>query len=317
MDHMAGRRFLVHFARFLVFLIALSPLAVVASETAPHPALWKISNGGSTVYVLGSLHILPPKYNWRAPEIEAAMRATDVFVFEVPIDDEALQHQKDFIIHNGILPRGTSLRAVLNRIEFQTYSRILEGTGLKPEIYTRFRPWLAAVLVGLAYVHGRDIATLTGVDDDLIDYAQSRGKELRYLETIEQQMQLLMFGDDIAQVKALKRMISSLPNSRTHSAEYVESWTQGDTTRFYGMIDSDFQGHEDARDLLLSNRNRVWLEPVKTLLAPGSRTAMITVGAAHLGGPKGLLTLLCQEGFEVQRVGANGAPDSNICGPRA
>ena len=114
----------------------------------------------------------------------------------MPVDDAATARQKEFIVKNGLLPRGASLRKVLNRIEFDTYSRVLIGAGLKPEHFTRYRPWLATVVVGLAYVHRRDLTMLRGVDDEIIEQAQAQGKELRYLEAIEDQMKLLVRGDD-------------------------------------------------------------------------------------------------------------------------
>jgi uncharacterized protein len=300
----------------LIVLFALLPAGVFAQAPPPSPALWKVRSGESTVYILGSLHILPPAFEWRTPQIESAIAASDIFVFEVPVDDDATQRQKDFIVKNGLLPRGASLRKVLNRIEFDTYSRVLIGAGLKPEHFTRYRPWLAAVVVGLAYVHRRDLTMLRGVDDEIIEQAQTQGKELRYLESIEDQMQLLVRGSDLAQVQALKRQLVSLPKAVLHTKDLVDTWARGDSDRFAAMIEEDFAGHVEAQDLLISNRNRDWVPSIAELLQSG-RTAMVTVGAAHIGGPKGLISLLCGEGHEVERVGTNGAPDTRACGPNS
>jgi uncharacterized protein YbaP (TraB family) len=79
------------------------------------------------------------------------------------------------------------------------------------------------------------------------------------------------------------------------------------------MIEQDFAGHVEAQDLLISNRNRAWVPSVAELLGSG-KTAMVTVGAAHVGGPKGLISLLCAAGHDVERVGINGAPDIQSCG---
>jgi uncharacterized protein len=296
-----------------VTLLLLLPAAVLAQSAASSPALWRIRNGASTVYVFGSLHILPQSFKWRAPEIDSAIAASDIFVFEVPVDDEATARQKEFIVKNGLLPAGASLRKVLNRIEFDTYSRVLLGAGLKPEHFTRYRPWLAAVVVGLAYVHRRDLTMLRGVDDEIIEQAQNEGKELRYLESIEDQMKLLLLGDDLAQVKALKRQLVSLPKSMSHTEDLVHTWAQGDADRFATMIEQDFAGHVEAQDLLISNRNRNWVPSVAQLLTT-NRTAMVTVGAAHIGGSKGLISLLCAAGHDVERVGVSGAPDTDACG---
>ena len=302
-------------AGFLIVLFVLLPAGVRAQSVIADPALWKVRSGPSTVYIFGSLHILPPSFQWRTPQIEAAIAASDIFVFEVPVDGEATARQKEFIVKNGLLPQGASLRKVLNRIEFDTYSRILLGAGLKPEHFTRYRPWLAAVIVGLAYVHRRDLTMLKGVDDEIIEQAQSQGKELRYLEAIEDQMKLLVMGDDVAQIRALKRQLVSLPASVLHTRDLVETWARGDAERFAAMIEADFKGHVEAQDLLISNRNRAWVPTVGELLRSG-RTAMLTVGAAHIGGPKGLISLLCADGHEVERVGANGA-DTRACGPNS
>ena len=300
----------------LVVLFALLPAGVFAQSTPASPALWKVRSGASTVYIFGSLHILPPSFEWRTPTINSAIAASDIFVFEVPVDDEATERQKAFIVKNGLLPRGASLRKVINRIEFDTYSRILLGAGLKPEHFTRYRPWLAAVVVGLAYVHRRDLTMLDGVDDQIIEQAEAQGKELRYLESIEDQMKLLVMGDDLAQVRALKRQLVSLPKSVGHTQELVDTWARGDAEHFAAMIEQDFAGHVEAQDLLISNRNRAWVPRVAELLQSG-KTAMVTVGAAHIGGPKGLISLLCGEGHEVELVGANGTTDTRACGPNS
>jgi uncharacterized protein YbaP (TraB family) len=306
------RRLAARMAGLLAVLFALLPVGVVAQSATPAPALWRIRDGDSTVYVFGSLHILPQSFKWRAPEIEDAIASSDIFVFEVPVDEETSARQKEFIVKNGLLPRGASLRKVLNRIEYETYSRILLGAGLKPEHFTRYRPWLAAVIVGLAYVHRRDITMLSGVDDEIIEHAQSGGKELRYLETVEDQMKLLVMGDDLDQIRALKRQLVSLPQAAMHTEDLVQTWAQGDMERFTNLIEGDFARHVEAQDLLISNRNRAWVPSVAELLQSG-KTAMVTVGAAHIGGPKGLISLLCAAGHDVERIGMNGTPDTESC----
>lgn len=305
-------RVMSRMVRFLFALLILLPVGALAQAPAPNPAIWKIRNGAGTVYVFGSLHILPPSFEWRTPEIDAAIGASEIFVFEVPVDNEATARQKDFIVKNGLLPRGTSLRKVLNRVEYDNYSRILLGAGLRPDHFARYRPWLAAVVVGLAYVHRRDLTMLDGADDQIIEYATNNGRELRYLETIEDQMKLLIMGDDLAQVKALKSQLKALPRAVAHTQDLVETWARGDTDRFTKLIEQNFTGHVEAQDLLLSNRNRAWLPSITDLLATG-KTAMVTVGAAHIGGPKGVISLLCAAGHSVERVGTKGAPDTTAC----
>src|SRR5436190_1947386 len=148
MPRRAGR-----ISRAIWALLLLTAPALSAAQTATPkaaPALWRVQHGTSTVYLFGSLHILPRDFSWRTPEIEAAMAASDQFYFEVPVDDAALKDEKQFIIHNGILTNRQTLRGLLSASEFQTYSAILRRAGIKPIYFERYRPWLASVMVGLA-----------------------------------------------------------------------------------------------------------------------------------------------------------------------
>ena len=173
-----------HIGRVLgvALLLALPTMSIAGSAPPARvtPALWRVHSGTSTVYLFGSLHILPPGYHWTTPEIESAMSASDLFIFEVPVDEAALKDQKAFIVEHGLLPPRQSLRGILTANEFQAYSAVLRRAGLKPEHFEHYRPWLAAVMVGLAYLHRDDLLTLKGADDDLIAYARDHGRK-RYL----------------------------------------------------------------------------------------------------------------------------------------
>src|SRR3954467_5552370 len=58
----------------------------VAASVRAHPALWTVRGRKGTMYLLGSIHVLPPDLQWRTPQIDAALKAADVFVFEIPMD---------------------------------------------------------------------------------------------------------------------------------------------------------------------------------------------------------------------------------------
>lgn len=309
-------RVIVLGACFLVGLgLDLSSTAA-APQDFPHPAIWRVRHGQNALYLFGSLHIIPNSLSWKSPEVDQAMRASQVFMFEVPVDAQALAAEKDFIIHNGILPRGTTLKAALSQNEYRTYSRVLKDAGINEQFFERYRPWLASVMVGLAYLHRQDFTNLRGADDVLIAYAQSQGKQLRYFERIDEQLQLLSRIDDAVQIKALKDLIGSLPSAREHEAELVDTWAKGDAEHLAQLIDNYFVGHEDAKKLLIGDRNLAWLPRIRELMDSGS-TAMVTVGAAHVGGEGGLVQALCAEGYEVERLGDEGGPATRVCAPGA
>lgn len=279
-----------------------------------HPALWKIEKGPHTVYLFGSLHILPDYTDWTAPEIDAAMKASEIFVFEAQVDEEAAELEKEFVIKNGLLPG--SLRQLLSRREYLIYSTILIRAGLKPQQFEHYRPWLASLILGLAYLHPDNISTLNGADDQLVNFAKTNGRALRYLETVDQQLSLLSNTTELSQVLSLKRLIQTLPRTRAQSDELFEAWTAGDTDRLESLIRGYFTGYAAVEDRLIGSRNRLWMAQINQLLEAGDKNALVTVGAAHMGGENGLLSLLCNEGYDVKRVGTGRLSDTTVCSPR-
>jgi uncharacterized protein YbaP (TraB family) len=304
-------------AGLLCGCLMLAPQGFAQELAKPaHPALWRVRHGAATVYLFGSLHVLPTGYVWTTPEVEAAKAASEVFVFEVPVDEAALKEEKQFIIENGLLSKEQTLRGVLSASEFQTYSAVLRHAGLRREQFERYRPWLAAVMLGLAYLHGDELNSLKGADDELMEYARTRGRGVVYLEGVRDQMRLLTSGDQSDQLKALKSLIVSLPQSRNQERELLAGWASGDAKSFAARLDGYFAGHPQAQDFLVNARNRNWLPAIKNYLTRPGGTAMITVGAAHIGGHNGLLALLCGEGYVVERVREHDA-EENACGPES
>jgi len=99
------------------------------------------------------------------------------------------------------------------------------------------------------------------------------------------------------------------------TARWAGSMVRGSTDAISGLQQNyvhTFQ-RPDAQDFLINARNRNWMPAIKESLALGNSTTMMTVGVAHIGGRKGLVALLCGEGYKVERVGTN----EDACGPEA
>ena len=96
------------FRNLLAILFTLS----LTSPAIADPSLWHIKSGNSEVYLLGSVHVLPPDLKWRTAEISGALSRSDVYVFEVPQDETAVTELNALIQAQGFLPPGTSLRSL-------------------------------------------------------------------------------------------------------------------------------------------------------------------------------------------------------------
>src|SRR4051794_13123233 len=63
-------------------------LAPQAAEAKGAPALWSVSYADTTVYLFGTIHLLPEKYQWRTSRFDQAIAGSQELVVETIIDDK-------------------------------------------------------------------------------------------------------------------------------------------------------------------------------------------------------------------------------------
>ena len=63
--------------------------------------------------------------------------------------------------------------------------------------------------------------------------------------------------------------------------------------------DTEF-GMEDHQDILLNDRNKNWVVQLKTIMK--SEVVFVAVGAGHLVGKEGLISLLRKEGYTIKPI---------------
>ena len=134
------------FKRLLGAMLGTVLMAAPASARAPEPALWQIKNGDSTVYLLGSIHVLPTNWGWRTKPISAAISSADVFVFESLLTPYSLGQTKVFIRQNGTLPRGKHLSTMLSPEGQEDFKAVLASVPIDPDSINVMRPWLKCLI---------------------------------------------------------------------------------------------------------------------------------------------------------------------------
>jgi uncharacterized protein YbaP (TraB family) len=49
------------------------------------PGLWTMSDEDSTVYIFGTVHILPPELDWQSAAVTAALEDAEIVYFEADV----------------------------------------------------------------------------------------------------------------------------------------------------------------------------------------------------------------------------------------
>lgn len=264
-----------------------------------HPSLWHVKGEQGEVYLLGSVHVLPATVRWRDPSIGRALSRSDVFVFEVPEDAQAVAELQGLIQAHGYMPPSQSLRDELHPEALADYDAAIKASGLPEALVDRERPWLAGIQLMFAQMSKLNFAASNGVDSILMADADKGHKQMRYLETIAQQFALLMPDDPKLELQEFESGLKDLRDVAGGIQPMVDAWSQGDQAKLDALINGDLKDYPEARKLLLDDRNKRWVPQIEAMLKE-KHVFFITVGAGHLTGAAGVPALLRADGYKVE-----------------
>lgn len=286
----------------LFFLVLLFFPSVVSAKqalapTIANPAFWVVEENGKTLFLLGSVHLLPPEMKWANSTIDAARAKAEVFVFEAPIKD-ADQAMTSFVDRHGHLPSGTSLKDLMSRKEYKDLEAASWSVQYPPKLLAHVRPWLAAVFLELYSYLKNGYSAHYGVDHVIERDATERGKSLAYLESVGQQLGYFLKlspRDELRYLNATVRDILEKPDA---PVELIDAWARGDAQGLAALIDAGMASVPQLRAQLLVSRNREWVPQLLAMLRSG-RVHFVTVGAGHLVGRDSVVALLRAKGVKV------------------
>ena len=268
--------------------------------TLAHPALWHVTGEAGEVYLLGSIHVLPPHVRWHTAPINMALSRADIFVFEVSEDASAVSELQGLIQKNGFLPPDQKLRDLLHPKFRADYDVAVKSSGLDAAGVDRERPWLAGIQLMFAQISKLHYVSSNGVDSVLMESAVRKNhKPVRYFETIADQFALLAPDDRALELEEFEAGLADLRDVSAGIRPMVTAWANGDQARLDELINGDLDQFPKARKLLLDDRNQRWVPQIEAMLKE-KHIFFVTVGAGHLTGANGVPALLRKAGYRVE-----------------
>ncbi len=282
-----------------VFSAALTlPVLPAAAETpSPSgPALWKVADKDTTIYLFGTIHILPKENNWLTDKVKQAFDESNELVTEVDIDGAGDQQPK--MMAAARLPDGQTLRSLMSEDERTKYEAALAQLKLPPQALDQFKPWFATNALGTIIPIRNGYAGDNGADVALNRLAGDKQKDA--LETIDFQLGMFDGLTQEQQLAMLDRTAKWVPLSGDTLDMMVSSWLAGDVGAVavflnWGMIDPE------VRERLITSRNANWAEWIEHRLdRPG--IVFVAVGAGHVAGRGSVQEQLAERGIETERI---------------
>jgi len=304
----------------LTIWIAGCSSSTTADDEGRYP-LWKIKGQKNTVWLLGSVHMLPESAHPLPEEFGKAYKDADRIVFEVDFDQEDMFASAMELMGSVMLPMGKTLDDVLEpetwellepRLDDVAESLVemssdmtgnnipIDNSMLKIAIKS-MKPWFVGFMLQQSELDIKEYRPDLGVDMFYMTKAEKDGKETLGLETLKEQVAFLeaMAGDDPDQY--IRAMLEQTAPDATTLDELVSAWGRGDLKRLNKLMVESMKETPEIYNLLLVDRNRKWVLQIEDYLND-EEDYLVVVGAGHLVGEESVVALLRKRGIEVERI---------------
>lgn len=269
---------------------AKSPAFVASPAAITSPFLWSVQGPKATgeSYLLGTVHIgvsakEMPRQVWEA------LRRSKTIVSEADISQAKGANLQKYTYYT---PPQTLTKA-LGKEKAQTIATALGST---LEAVQNMRPWFASSLLVLKL----EANTSAMLDKELQSAAKSMNKQSLYLETLEEQLQMLSGLDDKMMSESLYAIASDMAKARADYALMTKYYRAGDTKSLQSFMQKEMAKIAGMETVLLQKRNANWIPKLASQFAKGP--TFVAVGAAHLLGPGSVIDLLRDQGYKITRI---------------
>lgn len=282
----------------LTGLLSLLGLGVAAPARA-EPAMWVVRDADSTVYMLGTIHVLKPGVAWRSAKLDRALADSREYWMEADIGEDPGIAQT-YVLNFGYDDKHP-LSAKLGKENWARFLAAAKALNLPGDQLDRMRPWFASIALGRAQVIALGYQPDAGADITLEREVTKAGKPVKTFETSHQQLGYLAGLPEKFATEMLVQTIREIDQGPELIDALEAAWLAGDVKAVQRLGSDDMR--KDAPELydaMIVRRNAAWVKQIDALMK-GSGTSFIAVGAAHLIGPDGLPTRLKALGYKVER----------------
>ncbi len=281
------------------------------------PAVWLLtSSDGRHMYMIGTLHYLH-KYDYPLPSaLQTAYEDCDAVAVEI----ENVNHifSEENYLPDPELSKGDTLKAHLTAeqysllAEYMSNTKISEDSPVTAENFNTFAPWYIYDNFPTPDEYGTQSEYIRhdyGLDHTLQIQANIDGKQIISVETLEsKQTRYSSMPEDIVGVLIKYAVLTVNQNDITENEESYAAWSTGDIDNVY-EIASSLDQYTDEEKKIMEEYNKIILDDRNELMADraiellnSDKQVLFAVGAAHFGGDKGIVALLQNKGYTVERV---------------
>ena len=284
--------------RRLIF--ALSGLLSMTTAPLAAPAIWKVSDADSAIWLFGSVHMLRADTDWRTGAFDKIMSKAERIYFEADVSATAQAELMPLSMELGFNRDGVLLSEQIGPALTDRVRSAALDYGIPMPALLTMKPWMAATTLASGPLMQSGFEAGLGVE--MVLAAELPDERKGFLETGAEQLGFLSSGTLDEQVTMLEATLDTLHAARSDIEAMVGAWVDGEPEKLGHAFDQQMEGFDDGMiERIIDTRNRNWVHKIAAMLE-GDESALLVVGAAHLAGDVSVVKLLEERGFTSERI---------------
>jgi uncharacterized protein YbaP (TraB family) len=299
---------------WLFLLLQVPFVGLFAQESvAPAPVtenalLWQITGKdlSTTSYLYGTIHMIGKEDFIMTEATKKAFKEAELVTFEINMDEMTNLGTQFSALMKAFMDDGVTLKDLITEEEYKLVDDHFSKMGLPLVFLERIKPMFLTVFAS------GDVDPMQGLSGggDVMSYemefasmARQQEKTMGGLETVDFQMSLFDSIPYKAQAQMLVESIQEpedgaddqmLQLAKIYKSQNLEAMQQ--------MISNEGSEFAAYEELLLVKRNENWIPLMEGMMS--KQPTFFAVGAGHLGGDRGVVNLLRQEGYTLTPIDA-------------
>ena len=290
----------------VVFLLAIFSLAaapLLAQNTAAKPAdnalLFEISGNGlkKPSYIFGTFHILCPADVMPMEKFAPYIDKTDQMIMEIDMDDPA---ETAAITKGAAISDGRTLKDLMTADQYAKVDAMFKNAlGVSVDAVSMLKPAILGVLV-VTSPKMLGCGPPSSYELSFVKIATEKKTPIIGLETVEFQSKTLESRPLEKQAESLVKMAADPQKAEGELKNLIAVYKEQDIERLHDLAVKDDDSDPEFQKNLLDDRNAAWIPKIEANI--NTTPSFIAVGGGHLGGPKGVVSLLRAKGYKVTPI---------------
>ena len=305
---------------------APSPSAAVTEPDEPEPtpeidpdtvtpAMWKVTDSeGHTMYLFGTIHVGDARNAVAIDKIVPTLDECDALAVEFDLKEyEDSREMQMETVQTFLLTDGSKITDLMPEELYDRAKELMRDAGVYNKALDSYNlPFWSTLVDQAVMLKYSELDSDSAMDSQLIDHAYDNDQPVYSIESAKFQYDLLNSMPDELCIASIEYTLDHVDSSNDSLMEMYEIWLSGDTDALVAYLEQETEDEDEAyseeiiamseafNKAMLDDRNDGMFLKAKEYLASGE-TVFFAVGAAHMVGDHGLVQLLTDAGYTVER----------------